>query len=203
MESQKDLSLAESKIEDSSGLLNTKSLYFSGCSKVSIEAYNRVLEQLNSLKNQDILIEETLKKQLHDSEEKERTKREKLKKEMLANKEILELQIKLKKEKEMQEKMNILNEGKQTLAQMPENLINIFPRITETPKQIRHGKKIKLQEEVKMSLKQQMENKLLRTEEKKQKEKQQECENIQKTNEKEKKEDETKKTEREKKDGTI
>jgi len=160
--------------------------YLTSCSKVTLEAYNRVIKELESIKQKD---QETQQFQLKkDTEQiyKEKLSKERLKQEALATNEILKAQIILKQQKDKTEKQQLLSQA----PDLPSEVVVAYPRIVETPLEQRKSKKLHFQEEARKRLQEQINEKEQKIKETKKKEIEQESEQIRKIQEKAKKDEE-------------
>ena len=168
----------------------SSSSYLTTCSKVTLDAYNRVLEQLQSIKDGEKRTEDFLTNKLRAEEDREKATKDKLKREAMATNEVVKMQMALKLERERMERAQNQVEFRTVISAMPENLINVYPRITETPADLRKSRKVQQQEELKKDLKQQMSNRAAKRVEETVKFKQEELEVVTKVQEKVKKEEE-------------
>ena len=174
---------AEDRDADSAMGSNAGSSYLTSCSKVTRDAYNRVIEQLHFVQEKDRHTQSSLEKILLAQEEREKAEFEKRKAEALATKQVLQIQIDLKKQQQRTERAREQVDYKTVIAEMPENVINVYPRITETPLEKRKDRKTQLQEELKKELKEQMAKKAQRASEERRRVKEQELASLQKTHE--------------------
>lgn len=153
---------SESVIESLSGLS-----YLSGCSKVTLDAYNRVLKHLQEVKDEEAQLKEAISLQIKKEEEKEKSLIQKQKNESLAAKKELEKQIKEKHEKKLMDKIAEKDSYKASLEELPKEVVVPFPRIIQTPREIRREKEKKNQEEMKKLLEEQIAKKNIKENEEK------------------------------------
>eukprot|EP00830_Metopus_es_P017000 TRINITY_DN5455_c0_g1_i1.p1 TRINITY_DN5455_c0_g1~~TRINITY_DN5455_c0_g1_i1.p1 ORF type:complete len:714 (-),score=208.06 TRINITY_DN5455_c0_g1_i1:32-2125(-) len=167
--------------------------YLTTCNKVTLDAYDRVLKRVQSIQDSDKKVQDHLSQQIKEEEEKERKVKEKQKAESLEAQRKLEIQIRENKQKKFAEKIKEAEEFKNTMQNLPEEVVNAYPRITQTPKEIRKARKIEEQERLKKLLEQQIDLKMKKELEKRTKEIQEDTVRLVKTKEKGEKEEEEQK----------
>jgi len=130
--------------------------YLDSCNEVELEAYNRILKNLQqtSISNEKDNI--LCKTQLEFQEDLDKRKKEKLKKELLQTTEYLKKQMLEKSELIKNQKITEISLENAQFQKMPANLVNVFPRITETPAEIRRSRELARKEELRKSLENQI-----------------------------------------------
>ena len=136
--------------------------YLNSCSDVELEAYDRVIHDLQKKSHNDEAIELMQKSQRDFEEQQEKLKRDKLKKELMQTTEYLRKQIeekairdKIQREKEKDVQNAVYNA-------MPQEVVASFPRIVEIPADIQRRKELEKKTELKKDLIGQMSNREIR-----------------------------------------
>jgi len=127
------------------------SSYLTSCSKVALEAYDRVLAQIKAKKDEEEKNIEHMMRKTFLEEQSEKAKKEKLRLEQEKVKEILAKQVLEKKQKEKLEKTNMKSEFVKMLETQA-----VFPKIIEPPVDLQINKRRQSQEEVKKNLQDQI-----------------------------------------------
>ena len=141
--------------KDSDNALSNIS-YLSTCSKVTLDAYHRVLEKLQMIKEKEANTQELMTKQMKELEDRETKVKDKQRHESLLIKAELEVQMKRKREQSLAEKQKVSQEFRSTVLNLPEEVVNVFPRITQTPPEVRRANKMRVQAEVRQELRNQI-----------------------------------------------
>eukprot|EP01022_Parablepharisma_sp_SALTPOND_P021736 TRINITY_DN434_c0_g2_i1.p2 TRINITY_DN434_c0_g2~~TRINITY_DN434_c0_g2_i1.p2 ORF type:complete len:689 (+),score=109.99 TRINITY_DN434_c0_g2_i1:9267-11333(+) len=116
--------------------------YLNSCNQVELEAYNRLLDKLKVVSHIDEATDSMQNFQRVREELIEKQKKEKLKKELMQTTQYLRKQMEEKavREKTVQEKDR--EEYNKVCNSMPAYVVSVFPRITETPLEVRRQREI-------------------------------------------------------------
>ncbi len=124
----------------------------SQCSRVSTDAYRKAVEDMLKSREDELKISSAQKKLMQEAEQREAEKRLREKTAILASVDVVKRQIELKQQLKLQELQQQRHEYNAVIESMPADLINVYPRITETPAEVRRAQKARKEAELKRVL---------------------------------------------------
>jgi len=172
--------------------------YLSSCSKVYLDAYDREIKNLEKIRAAEEEADQIMlaKAKQQEELEKEKFRTQKMQSNKIANIVSSQIQDRQKVEKILKEKEQA--EYNAQISAMPPELVAVFPKITETPVEIRKSIEKNRQKELANELEKQMNNKIIQQKIERNSSIEEERKIVKEINEKEKKQDlESKKREEE------
>eukprot|EP01022_Parablepharisma_sp_SALTPOND_P031545 TRINITY_DN804_c0_g1_i2.p2 TRINITY_DN804_c0_g1~~TRINITY_DN804_c0_g1_i2.p2 ORF type:complete len:501 (-),score=74.64 TRINITY_DN804_c0_g1_i2:7370-8872(-) len=136
--------------------------YFNTCSKVFIDAYDREIRNLERIRKQELAADELMLQKAREEEMTEKEKAKVQKAELAKTTAVVVSQIQQKVEMEKKQKEKEQVEYNAVVTSMPPELVAVFPKIVETPDEVRKSIEKSKQKEFKAALESQMSSKLNR-----------------------------------------
>ncbi len=133
--------------------------YLRSCNKVELDAYERVLGRLKDLDRATQQVNDIQEARNRLDAITESEKRTSLRQELMRTTQYLRKQIDERTSREMEEQTKERDEYKQQCESMPPNVISIFPRITETPAEVRRQRETRRTQALERDLRGQIEGK--------------------------------------------
>lgn len=131
--------------------------YLNECSKVVLDAYDREVKKLQSINDKEKYFDEEIQKGIEKEDKREEEKKLKLKAEILETAKVVARQMAEKNEKDKIAKNREKEEFNKTYGKIPPNIVSTFPRIADTPAEVRNQRKIAMQNIMKEQLESQIE----------------------------------------------
>ena len=137
---------------------NSPESYLSGCDKIFLDAYDRELRRLEIIRDQEAAVDQIMLQKAKDEEVvvKEKLQAKKADLARTASMGFIQTLDKVQTTKKLKEKEQ--HEYNSIVTAMPAEAVTIFPRITETPQEVRRSIERAKQKDLKAALESQMAN---------------------------------------------